>query len=343
MRAVAERRVIEESPAPAADAPAGADRRRAPRRVLAFLVERFPPVPQLVLMTVLFVAGTLMSDVLLEPELDRRLGDIDPLRALCGFAASLLFVVRLRVYDDVKDAETDRVEHPDRPIPRGLVSVRELDSAALMLLALEAACVGYVGPLAVATWAAAAGWSVLMRVEFFVPRWLERHVATYAISHMVVMGLVFGMLLAIGIEARGGSEPLQQFVTHGQVLTAMLGATLIGIGFEWGRKFERYLAAHGERGWELWLLWPSLGGIVFTLLARDAYPLWATMAVAGVTLFTIGGHALVMGQRERPATRGAESAPPTGALREAVEAAPGIAGLLLYAVLAAAGIVELVT
>lgn len=325
----------------------GADGRGAPRRVLAFLMERFPPVPQLVLMAVLFVAATLMSGILLAPSVGGRLGGIDPLAALAGFIGSLLFIVRLRVYDDVKDAETDRAENPTRPIPRGLVSVRELDLAGVVILVIEGALIASVGSLTFWCWAIAAAWSVLMRVEFFVPAWLERHVATYAISHMVVMGLIYGALLAIGIDARGGDATPAELLGAPLAIAVMLAATSIGIGFEWGRKFERYFEAHGEHAWSLWLLWPSVGAIAFTTIVRHDYPIWSVAALAAVSMVTIFAHALVMGQRSRPAKLsnwpGARGEAPTGKLREAVEALPGATGLLVYLVLAVAGIAELVT
>jgi 4-hydroxybenzoate polyprenyltransferase len=305
-------------------------------RVLAFLVERFPPVPQLVLMAVLFVAATAMPGILLAPDIGGTLGDVEPLAVLAGFVASLLFIVRLRLYDDVKDAETDRVENPTRPIPRGLVTVRELDVAAALVLVVEGMLMLTVGPLTAWCWAIAAAWSVLMRVEFLAPRWLDRHVTAFAVSHMVVLGLIFGSLLGIGIEARGGSASVAELFGDRVVLLVLLAATSIGVGFEWGRKFERYHAALGERAWTLWMLWPSVGVLLLLAQVRDPYPLWSVLALVVVAMGTIMGHALVMGQRDR------SGAVPTGKLREAVELAPGTTGLLSYVILAAAGIVELV-
>ena len=313
------------------------DPRGSVARVFAFLVERFPPVPQLILMAVLFVAATLMSAVLLPTSITGSLGDIDPIKAVAGFVGSLLFIIRLRLYDDVKDADADRIENPTRPIPRGLVTIRELDVAAFVVLVIEGALIASVGPVTFACWAIAAAWSVLMRLEFFVPEWLDRHVATFAISHMVVLGLIYGALLAMGIEARGGDTSLATLYGEPVVIGVILAATSIGIGFEWGRKFERYFATHKERAWTLWMLWPCVGAIAFTALVRDDYPVWAVTTLGVVSLLSIVGHALVMGQRDR------EGAVPTGNLREAVEAVPGAAGLLVYLILAIAGVVELVS
>ncbi len=207
-----------------------------------------------------------------------------------------------------------------------------------MILLVEAALIAVVGPVTFICWAIAAAWSVLMRVEFFVSEWLDEHPATFAISHMLVLGLIYGALLAMGIDARGGDTSAADLLTEPLALYAMLAATSIGIGFEWGRKFERYYAPHGERAWTLWILWPSMGAIGFTALVRDTYPTWSILALIVVTIATIVGHALVMTQRDRSGT-----VVPTGNLREAVEAVPGAAGLLVYLVLAAAGVTELIS
>ena len=54
--------------------------------VLAFLVERFPPAPQLVLMSVLFVAATLMGGILLPRSVTGELGDVVGLAVLADLA-----------------------------------------------------------------------------------------------------------------------------------------------------------------------------------------------------------------------------------------------------------------
>jgi len=319
-----------------------ADGRGAARRVMAFLIERFPPAPQLVLMAVLFVAATTMPELLLVPDVVERVGDIEVGAALCAFFAALLFVVRLRVFDDVKDADVDRVESPDRPIPRGLVSVRELDVTAVLILAIEGVLMANVGVTSLWLWVIAAVWSILMRVEFFAPEWLDRHPATFAITHMAVLGMLFGMMLAVGVEARSGAVSLSELLGSWLAMGAVLAATSIGIGFEWGRKFERYHAVHGERAWTLWLLWPSVGALLFTVLVRDSYPIGAVVALVVVTMLTIVTHALVMGQRAHPEARGGIGDAPTGGVRDLVEQVPGGTGLLVYLILAIAGIVELV-
>lgn len=45
---------------------------------------------------------------------------------LIGFGLVFLLFFQLRVCDEIKDAEDDRLYRPERPIPRGLVRLREV-------------------------------------------------------------------------------------------------------------------------------------------------------------------------------------------------------------------------
>src|SRR5215472_2602070 len=86
-----------------------------------------------------------------------------------AFLTSLLFFFQLRLADEFKDFEDDSRYRPYRPVPRGLIKLRELAF-------LWAACVGLqlllalwlswrLLPLLGFTWA----YLLLMSQEFFVP------------------------------------------------------------------------------------------------------------------------------------------------------------------------------
>lgn len=115
---------------------------------------------------------------------------ITPAAALVAFATAFLFFLQLRVADEFKDAEEDARFRPYRPVPRGLVTLRELGmlgaAAALVQLALAA---GYDARL-LAILAVVLGYLALMSVEFFAPAWLRARPFCYMASHMLVMPLV---------------------------------------------------------------------------------------------------------------------------------------------------------
>lgn len=107
-----------------------------------------------------------------------------------AFVVSFLFFLQLRIADEFKDAEEDARYRPYRPVPRGLVSLRELG----LLFALAAAVQGLaalwlaprLGLLLLVAWLYLA----LMSREFFVRDWLKRRPVTYLWTHMLIMPLV---------------------------------------------------------------------------------------------------------------------------------------------------------
>jgi len=110
--------------------------------------------------------------------------------ALVAFLSSLIFFALLRIADEWKDFEDDSLYRPYRPVPRGLVTLREL------------ARIGFAGALvqfALALWLQSqlvlslfVVWSylALMSKEFFVPAWLKARPFTYLWTHMLIMPLI---------------------------------------------------------------------------------------------------------------------------------------------------------
>lgn len=333
-------------------------------RVASFSVERFLPPPQILLVTLLWSAGAL----LVVPVWGVEASGTDPHygRLALGWLATLLLFFHLRVMDDAKDAAHDRVHERERPIPRGLISEREADALVVLLLAAEAALVLPLGRAAVAHWAAAAAFTVLMRVEFFIGSWLDRHVLAYAISHMISMPLVFAFTMATGSAALVEADLRVAGEERMLAILALVGVFCIGLGFELGRKFERYVRAHGVRAWSLWVLMPGFGTIVFTYVARESYALWVLLAMGVVALATIVLHARTMAERPRVEAAAAVRARARGrtpdvhtgpvdhaktyeeatweqipgGVRDRLELMPALAGLLTFVVLTAGGIVE---
>jgi len=107
-----------------------------------------------------------------------------------AFVTSLLFFLQLRIADEFKDFADDSRHRPYRPVPRGLVTLRELAwvgvGAAVVQLALALALEPSIVWLLVLAWIYLA----LMTKEFFAARWLKSHPVIYMTSHMVILPLV---------------------------------------------------------------------------------------------------------------------------------------------------------
>lgn len=112
------------------------------------------------------------------------------LPVLGAMISTLLMFFQLRVADEIKDFDVDLQFRPERPVPRGLVTLRELGTLAFIAAGVQFAIaiaidVGLVPVLAV-VWT----YMWLMRREFFVPGWLQRRPVVYMLSHMLIMPLI---------------------------------------------------------------------------------------------------------------------------------------------------------
>lgn len=107
-----------------------------------------------------------------------------------GFASSFLMFALLRIADEFKDADDDARWRPYRPVPRGLVTLRELLIAGAVCMGLQLAIALAIDvrlvPGLVLVWA----WFGLMSKEFFARDWLRAHPLVYIGSHMVIVPLI---------------------------------------------------------------------------------------------------------------------------------------------------------
>ena len=107
-----------------------------------------------------------------------------------AFATALIFFLQMRIADEFKDADEDACYRPYRPVPRGLISLRELGVVAVMGGAIQALLALWLSPallpFLLVTWA----YLGLMCREFFVRDWLKAHPATYMWSHMFILPLI---------------------------------------------------------------------------------------------------------------------------------------------------------
>jgi 4-hydroxybenzoate polyprenyltransferase len=155
------------------------------RRWFLYCRERFPLLQSGVLVAALAFATLRMADAL-----DPRAGSFSLPPFLAAFAIALLLFLELRILDEFKDAEDDARYRPYRPVPRGLVSLRELAAVGVTAAAVQFALAALAGPAAVASLVVTFAWMALMGREFFARAWLRARPAAYLASHAVVVPLI---------------------------------------------------------------------------------------------------------------------------------------------------------
>lgn len=192
-------------------------------RWFGFMRERFEPVSTTVMLASLAGANGLLA-----------LGALGtPLppwpRLLAGFALLWLVFFHMRLFDEIKDYEVDRLVNTDRPLPRGLVTVEEHGWVTLGCVALECALALSLGFPVFSTWAVLAAFTLVMRQEFFVGPWLSPKMELYAITHTFSAALQGGLAFAV-VSGRTLDLVPREYAA------VMLGNWFIFNVFEFGRK-----------------------------------------------------------------------------------------------------------
>jgi 4-hydroxybenzoate polyprenyltransferase len=103
---------------------------------------------------------------------------------------SFIFFLQLRIADEFKDIEEDTAFRPYRPVPRGLVSLRELGFVFGIGAALQLGIALWLHPPLVGVLLIAWIYLALMSREFFAREWLKARPITYLWTHMGIMPLV---------------------------------------------------------------------------------------------------------------------------------------------------------
>jgi len=185
---------------------------------------------------------------------------VAPATMLTASAVVLLQFLLMRCADDVKDLETDRRWRPQRPLPRGLLSLADLAILAMVASALQWCLLLLVSPAALPLLALVWGWFLLMSAEFFCPGWLRQRLGLYALSHLLIVPLLALLAMAVALPPTALPWPLSLRLLPFLVCT--YGAAL---GLELARKtwrpgaepvgVESYSARWGWRGAVgVWLL-----------------------------------------------------------------------------------------
>ncbi|ATX66958.1 UbiA family prenyltransferase [Roseinatronobacter bogoriensis] len=121
-----------------------------------------------------------------------------------GFAVAMLLFFQMRVCDEYKDLEDDKRYRPDRPIPRGLISLRAVLSLGLASLPLTAFAAWAWHPPLIWLLGGVWLWLAAMTAEFGAPEWLKARPVLYLLSHMAIMPLIDLLLTAMEWLPAGG-------------------------------------------------------------------------------------------------------------------------------------------
>lgn len=103
---------------------------------------------------------------------------------------SITFFLQLRIIDEVQDAEQDALLRPYRPIPRGLVSRRELIFLGTLVATSQLLIAYLLTPQLLSLLFGVWFFMWVSAREFFAAAWLKKHHVLYASLHMLIVVLI---------------------------------------------------------------------------------------------------------------------------------------------------------
>ena len=192
---------------------------------------------------------------------------------LVAFLSSLLTFFQLRIADEFKDFEEDSRYRPYRPVPRGLIQLRELAWVWAGSMAMQLVAALWLSPrlvvLLIATWI----YLGLMTREFFARRWLKARPVVYMVSHMAIMPLVDFYATACDWVPLGRARPAPGLIWF--LLVSLFNGMVVEIGRkirvpeDEERGVETYSFLWGRnRAVAVWLAMMTVTGILACVAAQ---------------------------------------------------------------------------
>lgn len=212
-------------------------------------------------------------------------GFVDLKTYLAGIFITISLFFLLRIFDEFKDAEDDARYRKYLPVPRRLISLKELKTVGIITVLLQVLLNAIFFPKMLILYAVVIIYLLLMGKEFFVAKWLKKHQIAYVISHMFIIPLVDTYASGLDWLLAGAPAPAG-------LLFFFAVSYMNGIVLEFGRKIRRpdmeeegvitYSGLYGaDRATIYWLL---------TLFATLALAMAASVyAGYGITAFTALG------------------------------------------------------
>lgn len=202
-------------------------------RLLLYLKERFPILKHGIIIGI-FTFSAIGYSCILSGNLD-----FIPLsQYLLGFYIVFTTFLLLRISDEFKDIEEDAKYRPYLPVPRGLVSLRELGMLGMIIILINIALVSVFQTPLIGIYLGVLFLLFLMRYEFFMSSFLS-HRVIYTLSHMFIIP-------ALDLYASALDWKIESNKFHWPLLFFLMVSYCNGIVLEFGRKITT--VTHEEEG-----------------------------------------------------------------------------------------------
>lgn len=149
--------------------------------------------------------------------------------AVVAIIVVFLLFMQLRIADEHRDFEDDKKWHPERPVPAGVVSLKELQTLAAWSALVQLALVMALHPPLLALLMVAWIWVGLVWHDFFAKRALKKRPALSLLLHL-------GVLPAFAMAGAGADQLAQDELIRPGLLLFMGLTIATGAALEISRK-----------------------------------------------------------------------------------------------------------
>ena len=216
------------------------------RRFLIYQKERFPFLVHGIMIAAFTFSAVSYSRICRGEE-----GFIAIPDYLIGVFATVTLFFLVRIFDEFKDKEDDAKYRTYLPVPRGLISLKELRTIGWIVGLVQIAVIAIFQLKMLYLYIIVLGYLGLMGVEFFVPKWLKERQIIYITSHMVIIPLID--IYASGLDWLLGGDS-----AHWGLAWFFAVSYMNGLVLEFGRKIRTpeteeegvisYTGMYGTRG-----------------------------------------------------------------------------------------------
>ncbi|TAE73123.1 MAG: hypothetical protein EAZ85_07880 [Bacteroidetes bacterium] len=154
------------------------------KRFYIYQKERFP------LLAYIILIGTFSFSAIAYSCICRNVNFVDIPTYLMGFFMAISLFLLLRIADEHKDFKDDIRFRQNLPVPRGVISLKELSNIAWILISLQILLQIAFYPKMLYLYTFVMLYMFLMFKEFFVADWLKKHQFYYAITHIAIVPIV---------------------------------------------------------------------------------------------------------------------------------------------------------
>lgn len=116
-------------------------------------------------------------------------GKINYIHYIVAFIFCFTLFLLLRISDEFKDNEDDLKYRTYLPVPRGLISLKELKGLAIIIISIHIILLFFF-QFFVLPYFVTIAFLTLMHNEFFIKDWLKQNQFFYVLSHMLIIPLV---------------------------------------------------------------------------------------------------------------------------------------------------------